>query len=196
MQAPCGMLMVQGDLRPEAVAAALNDQGGPPWDETVYQMVTGVDLASLVRGEPVAGEGTAVSVASSGWWLRSLDDLADRLALQVGFPVLAAFESSSAAASAPRTTRAQPPLSHRQTPTPIHCTRDALRAKVARRRRLSSRKHCSQKMTAGKSAPSPGQLRTAASSGGCSSTRGASPATAMLRAASVGLPTSAVAGTE
>lgn len=91
--------MVQGDLRPEAVAAALNDQGGPPWDETVYQMVTGVDLASLVRGEPVAGEGTAVSVASSGWWLRSLDDLADRLALQVGFPVLAAFESSSAAAS-------------------------------------------------------------------------------------------------
>jgi hypothetical protein len=93
------MLMLQGEVAPEAVARALNEQGGPPWDETVYQMVTGVDLAALVRGKPVAGNGTAVSVASSGWWLRSLDDLADRLALGVGRPVLAAFESDSARAS-------------------------------------------------------------------------------------------------
>jgi len=99
VQAPCGILMVQGEVHPEAVARALNEQGGPPWDETAYQMVTGVDLASLVSGRPVAGTGTAVSVASSGWWLRSLDDLADRLAMQVGKPVLAAFESETAAAS-------------------------------------------------------------------------------------------------
>ncbi len=91
--------MVRGEVHPEAVARALNEQGGPPWDETAYQMVTGVDLASLVRGAPVAGDGTAVSVASSGWWLRSLDDLADRLAMQVGRPVLAAFEAETAYAS-------------------------------------------------------------------------------------------------
>ena len=91
--------MVQGDVKPEAVSSALNEQGGPPWDETVYQMVSGVDLAGLVCGKPVAGEGTAVTIASSGWWLRSLDDLADRLALEVGKPVLAAFESASASAS-------------------------------------------------------------------------------------------------
>ena len=94
-----GMLMSPGPLRPEAVRQALDDQGGPEWDETVFQMLTGVDLRSLAAGAPTGGSGTAIAFASSGWWVRALDDLADRLSANAGAPVVAVFEAPGARAA-------------------------------------------------------------------------------------------------
>jgi hypothetical protein len=89
---PTGLLLTATPLSPEHVSAALAEQGGPAWDRTVYQLLTGVDPRSLAVGAPVAGQGTAVGVASSGWWLRPLDQLADYVAAASGRPVLALTE--------------------------------------------------------------------------------------------------------
>lgn len=99
MPQPTGMLMTARTLTPEVVRHALDEQGGPEWDKTVFRMLTGVDLAGLAAGEPQAGEGTAISFASSGWWVRHLDILADQLASDVDAPVLAVFEAPDARAS-------------------------------------------------------------------------------------------------
>jgi len=99
MSKPCGLLLAASAISPDLVDHVLNEQGGPEWDETVFRALTGVDVRSLVLGEPVAGAGTAVSIASSGWWLRHLDDLAARLAAVSGQPVLAVFEFDGAQAS-------------------------------------------------------------------------------------------------
>jgi len=99
MPHPTGLLMTGASVSPEAVSRALNEQGGPEWDETVFQMLTGVDLLGLAKGAPAAGKGTAIAFASSGWWLRCMDDLADRLAEEAGEPVLAVFEAPDARAS-------------------------------------------------------------------------------------------------
>jgi hypothetical protein len=79
-------------LNTDHIADALHDQGGPSWDKTVFRLLTGVDVAGLAAGAPTAGTGTAVSLASSGWWLRNLDDVAARLAARSGVSVLAVFE--------------------------------------------------------------------------------------------------------
>jgi hypothetical protein len=99
MSRPTGLILCDGPLDPELVSAALNEQGGPEWDRTVFRLLTGVDLDSLVVGSPEGGQGTALSVASSGWWLRSLDELADRLAKDANKPILACFEYGAAQAS-------------------------------------------------------------------------------------------------
>jgi hypothetical protein len=99
MPHPTGLLMTSAPLTPESVSRALDDQGGPEWDETVFQMLTGVDLEGLAGGKPVAGQGTAIAFASSGWWVRCVDELADRLAEEAGGPVLAVFEAPDARAS-------------------------------------------------------------------------------------------------
>jgi len=99
MPHPTGLLMTGAPVTPEAVSRALNEQGGPEWDETVFQMLTGVDLAGLASGKPAAGAGTAIAFASSGWWLRCMDELADRLAKDSGAPVLAVFEAPDARAA-------------------------------------------------------------------------------------------------
>ena len=94
-----GLLLAAADVSPDDVAAALNDQGGPSWDRTVFRLLSGVDVGTLAAGKPKAGAGTAVSLASSGWWLRMLDDVAQRLAERSGQPVLAVFESPGAVVS-------------------------------------------------------------------------------------------------
>lgn len=99
MPQPTGMLMTAGTLTPEVVRHALDEQGGPEWDRTVFQMLTGVDLDGLAHGRPAAGDGTAIAFASSGWWVRSLDGLANQLAADCGEPVLAIFEAPDARAS-------------------------------------------------------------------------------------------------
>lgn len=99
MPHPTGLLMTGVPVSPEAVSQALNDQGGPEWDETVFQMLTGVDLRGLAGGKPQAGDGTAIAFASSGWWLRCVDQLADTLAKESGAPVLAVFEAPDARAA-------------------------------------------------------------------------------------------------
>ena len=92
MSKPTGLLLSPGAIAPDVVSHALNEQGGPAWDETVFRLLSGVDVRSLVEGDPRAGEGTAISVASSGWWLRPLDELAVRLAIETRQPVLALVE--------------------------------------------------------------------------------------------------------
>ncbi len=99
MPHPTGMLMTSRTITPEVVRHALDEQGGPEWDQTVFRMLTGVDLNGLAHGQPEAGTGTAISFASSGWWVRSLDVLADRLSADVDAPVLAVFEAPDARAS-------------------------------------------------------------------------------------------------
>ena len=99
MPHPTGLLMTGAPVSPEAVSRALNEQGGPEWDETVFQMLTGVDLRGLAGGKPEAGSGTAIAFASSGWWLRCVDHLADTLAKEAGAPVLAVFEAPDARAA-------------------------------------------------------------------------------------------------
>ncbi len=89
---PTGLLLAAGELSADHIAEALHDQGGPSWDKTVFRLLTGVDVAALAAGTPKAGGGTAVSLASSGWWLRNLDDVAQRLAAKAGQSVLAVFE--------------------------------------------------------------------------------------------------------
>lgn len=89
MPQPCGLILATGAVTAEHVTAALNDQGGPAWDKTVFRILAGLDVGSLVAGVPVQGEGTAISLASSGWWLRNLDDLAERLAQHAGVDVVA-----------------------------------------------------------------------------------------------------------
>jgi hypothetical protein len=93
---PTSLLLSTTTLTSDHVSAALAEQGGPAWDRTAYRLLTGVDVRSLVKGAPTAGTGTAVSVASSGWWLRSLDQLADYLAAVSGAPVLAIMEHPTA----------------------------------------------------------------------------------------------------
>ncbi len=92
MTNPTGLLLTAHPITADHVSAALAEQGGPAWDRTVYQLLTGVDPRGLVTGKPVAGTGSAVSVASSGWWLRPLDQLADYLAAASGQAVLALTE--------------------------------------------------------------------------------------------------------
>ena len=99
MPHPTGLLLTSAPVTPDAVSRILNDQGGPEWDETVFQMLTGVDLLGLAGGRPAAGKGTAIAFASSGWWLRCVDELADRLAEDAGEPVVAVFEAPDARAS-------------------------------------------------------------------------------------------------
>lgn len=99
MPQPTGMLMTAGTLTPDVVRHALDEQGGPEWDQTVFRMLTGVDLDGLAHGRPAAGSGTAISFASSGWWVRSLDGLAKHLAAEAKAPVLAVFEAPDARAS-------------------------------------------------------------------------------------------------
>ncbi|MCO4773560.1 MAG: LON peptidase substrate-binding domain-containing protein [Deltaproteobacteria bacterium] len=99
MPHPTGLLMTAATVTPEAVSRALNEQGGPEWDETVFQMLTGIDLRGLAQGKPAAGVGTAIAFASSGWWVRCVDELADRLAAEAGEPVLAVFEAPDARAA-------------------------------------------------------------------------------------------------
>ena len=99
MPQPTGLLMTAGSVTPDAVRHALDEQGGPEWDRTVFRMVTGVDLDGLAHGRPAAGTGTAISFASSGWWVRSLDGLANALAAETKEPVLAIFEAPDARAS-------------------------------------------------------------------------------------------------
>ncbi len=99
MPHPTGLLMTAAAVTPELVSRALNEQGGPEWDETVFQMLTGVDLHGLTLGKPAAGKGTAIAFASSGWWVRCVDELANRLAAEAGEPVLAVFEAPDAHAA-------------------------------------------------------------------------------------------------
>ncbi len=94
-----GLLLAAGELTPEQVTEALHEQGGPAWDKTVFRLLTGVDVAALAAGTPGKGEGTAVSLASSGWWLRNLDDVAARLAAEAGCDVLAVFACDAPALS-------------------------------------------------------------------------------------------------
>lgn len=89
MSKPCGLILATGAVTAEHITAALNDQGGPAWDQTVFRILAGLDVGSLVAGVPVQGEGTAISLASSGWWLRNLDDLAERLAQHSGVDLVA-----------------------------------------------------------------------------------------------------------
>ena len=58
MPHPTGLLMTAAAVTPELVSRALNEQGGPEWDETVFQMLTGVDLRGLTLGKPAAGKGS------------------------------------------------------------------------------------------------------------------------------------------
>lgn len=92
---PTGLLLAAGELNADHIAESLHDQGGPSWDKTVFRLLTGVDVVGLASGAPAAGAGTAVSLASSGWWLRNLDEVAARLAALSGQSVLAAFECPS-----------------------------------------------------------------------------------------------------
>ena len=89
MSKPCGLILSTGAVTAEHVTAALNEQGGPAWDKTVFRILAGLDISSLVAGVPVQGEGTAISLASSGWWLRNLDDLAERIAQLSGSDMVA-----------------------------------------------------------------------------------------------------------
>lgn len=91
MMRPCGLLLARGGVQAEQVKEALDDQGGPAWDHTVFRLLSAVDVRSLVLGQPQAGEGTALSLASSGWWFRHADDFANRLAALSGQEVLAVF---------------------------------------------------------------------------------------------------------
>ena len=100
MPRPCGLILAAGSVTAEHITAALNDQGGPAWDKTVFQILAGLDAASLVAGMPVQGDGTAISLASSGWWLRELDDLAERLASHAGVDVVALLGCPQPATSA------------------------------------------------------------------------------------------------
>lgn len=92
MPHPTGLLLTATPLTSDHVSAALAEQGGPSWDRTLYRMLTGVDVRSLCKGAPVRGTGAAVSVASSGWWLRPIDQLADYVSAASGQPVLAIAE--------------------------------------------------------------------------------------------------------
>lgn len=89
MSKPCGLILSAGAVSGAHVRAGLDDQGGPAWDETVFRMLSGLDVASLVEGRPAPGHGMALTLASSGWWLRHLDDLAERLARLSGADVVA-----------------------------------------------------------------------------------------------------------
>jgi hypothetical protein len=100
MSKPCGLILATGAVTAEHITAALNDQGGPAWDQTVFRILAGLDIGSLVAGVPVQGEGTAISLASSGWWLRHLDDLAERLAKLAGVDVVALVGCPEPATSA------------------------------------------------------------------------------------------------
>lgn len=93
MTKPCGLLLSTGGVEPEQVSDVLSEQGGPAWDRTVFRQLASVDVRSLVVGEPAAGEGTGISLASSGWWLRHADDFADRLSAASGQPILAVISA-------------------------------------------------------------------------------------------------------
>jgi hypothetical protein len=89
MNTPCGLLLARGGVQAEQVKEALDRQGGPAWDHTVFRLLAEVDVASLVLGEPHKGPGTGISLASSGWWFRHADDFAQRLAELSGQEILA-----------------------------------------------------------------------------------------------------------
>jgi hypothetical protein len=89
MNTPCGLLLARGGVQAEQVKEALDRQGGPAWDHTVFRLLAEVDVASLVLGEPHKGPGTGISLASSGWWFRHADDFAQRLAALSGQEILA-----------------------------------------------------------------------------------------------------------
>jgi hypothetical protein len=81
-------------VQAEEVKEALDDQGGPAWDHTVFRLLADVDVRSLVLGAPEEGRGTGISLASSGWWFRHADDFATRLAALSGQDVLALFSAT------------------------------------------------------------------------------------------------------
>lgn len=89
---PASLILSPGQLSAEEVRDALIDQGGPAWDRTVFRMVQQVDIASLLSGQPGPGAGTAVAVASAGYWVRPIDRLAASLAAKVKAPVVAVVE--------------------------------------------------------------------------------------------------------
>tara|TARA_Y100001968_G_scaffold325693_1_gene367404 strand:- start:2865 stop:4040 length:1176 start_codon:yes stop_codon:yes gene_type:complete len=89
---PCGLLLAADTVDPNHLREALDSQDAPPWDQTQFQLLRGVDLLSLVTGPPASGKGTVIALSSSGWWFRGLDDLAARLAALSGQPVLAVFD--------------------------------------------------------------------------------------------------------
>ncbi len=91
MMRPCGLLLAQGGVQAEQVKEALDEQGGPAWDHTVFRLLSDVDVRSLVLGQPQGGEGTGISLASTGWWFRHADDFANRLAELSGQEILALF---------------------------------------------------------------------------------------------------------
>jgi len=93
MMRPCGLLLTQGDVEAEQVKEALDGQGGPAWDHTVFRLLADVDVRSLVLGQPTGGQGTGISLASTGWWFRHADDFATRLAALSGQDVLALFSA-------------------------------------------------------------------------------------------------------
>jgi len=90
---PCGLLLAQGVVPAEQVKEALDEQGGPAWDHTVFRLLSDVDVRSLVLGRPQGGAGTGISLASTGWWFRHADDFANRLAELSGQEVLAVFSA-------------------------------------------------------------------------------------------------------
>jgi len=89
MTMPCGLLLARGAVQAEQVKEALDRQGGPAWDHTVFRLLAEVDVRSLVLGSPERGLGTGISLASSGWWFRHADDFANRLAVLSGQEVVA-----------------------------------------------------------------------------------------------------------
>lgn len=89
---PQAILLSNAALEPELISEVLNDQGGPRWDRTSFRLLGGLDLLATARGEPAGGEGTVVAIASTGWWVRPLDMLADALSLRAERPVLAVYE--------------------------------------------------------------------------------------------------------
>jgi hypothetical protein len=93
MMKPCGLLLAQGGVEAEQVKEALDEQGGPSWDHTVFRLLAEVDVGSLVLGNPTAGQGTGISLASTGWWFRHADDFAARLATLSGQDILALFSA-------------------------------------------------------------------------------------------------------
>ncbi|HCP45420.1 MAG TPA: hypothetical protein DIU15_05230 [Deltaproteobacteria bacterium] len=99
MGTPSGLLLLSAEIEPNLITRALAEQGGPEWDETVFQVFRGVDIFALVSGRPAPGGGMAVAMSSSGWWVRNLDDVADRLSALSGMPALAVFEFGDIAAS-------------------------------------------------------------------------------------------------
>jgi hypothetical protein len=96
---PVGLLLVAGTVDGESVRRALDEQRGPAWDATHFDILAGIDAAQLAQGVGSPGGSSAVVLRSAGWWLRPLDEVADLLAAISDVPVLALVESEDAGVS-------------------------------------------------------------------------------------------------